>query len=725
MPYRADRADTDSATALPGEKRGNASQMDTFTEDVRIPRDLKHLYYWAPYLRKYIYDYSMLLDDPQAVSTNYVLRNQYVTLSNILARNPELQFQPRQKVDIPQTAGMPVLTNADLQRFADTGANVMNFFLGDMDYTVQLAGMTQDALTVPVAWSKLRWLQDPGRDPIGARFGQSVMEQIARLKMLRREKREGVFDEHSARHQMMQDIDKAIRHQIRTKVEDSIRLEPPTMVLDPLTNEMLVDPTDPRVQELERLESGAPISEDDLPDVPYFQGFGFDQIYMEDLRYDWSITRPEDIYRARWMAQRSWMTCEQIKAEYNVGSDYFTGIDAGGSSRSTDDTASTQKDSNDKEDEYRERFTADLESSMLGERYAVWERWDKEQGLVYVYVEGARDYLAKYVPTATSRQWFPFFMLNFNRVTGRMIGVSDTMLQMHQQDEVNEKRTRQREAIDHVQPRYVTVAGLFSPREKAQFRTARAYDIIETRRPEIANMISEFGPMRYDPRLYEIGTPLAEMQMMTGISPSALGATGEASFATSDAIASQQLGQQVAMRAIAIERFTRDIGRAMFEISLQALPEENVRTIAGPGAIWPVLDREHVYRELDINVRAGSSGQPDAEKNLQLWMNFANVATQLQLPFDGNEVLKEILKGMDLPVVLERFIPNLPPELKEQIDTMRIMTMLQSGGAANPDGGGTLQPLHGKGATPQGGAPSFSQPRSPDNLPTAATGTTA
>jgi hypothetical protein len=78
----------------------------------------------------------------------------------------------------------------------------------------------------------------------------------------------------------------------------------------------------------------------------------------------------------------------------------------------------------------------------------------------------------------------------------------------------------------------------------------------------------------------------------------------------------------------------------------QFFPEENWKAICGDGAYVPMLERDTFLRKLHLDVRAGSTGRPDAEKNLKVYEMLAGIAPALGLPLDGEALLEDICYDM-------------------------------------------------------------------------------
>lgn len=684
-----------------GENSSDASLISRFENMHRLPYRHRHLFQMAPFLRRYVYDYAMLLEDEDAVATNMVLRNQFVTMSNLTARKPDVKVNPSRKL-APRLEGIPVAQSEDQIYLSKTCEIFLQHTMEQLDWEVQIDAMGQDALTVPLVWAKIIYLEDYLRSPLGGRHGNTLTERQQKYKRLKEDYDDGLFNDHNSQYAEMKRMSDSIKKDMLADIQDELLEEPALQELD--TDEegdeiFVDDPTDERVEIMQRLEGEELLSLDLLPENPYLMGFALDNVLMEDIRWDWSIQRMEDIHKANWIEQRVWMTDEEIREQFNFNEDRMRSL---GINRNKSIEGGTSSPDN-ITDANRNEFHIDVESSNMGTKYAVWERWSKEDGLVYTWVEGDKEFASVIEPPVTSRYWYPFHVLGFNRVTGRFIPVSDVMLSMSLQDEINEKRTFEKQFIRAAMPRYGIAAGMINDHEMWNVSEMPPGSLIQFQRPEIANSVFEFGPIRYDPLLFDATKPRTEMELVTGNSNAALGSTGQSDFATTDAIAAQSMGIQTDRRRKILERFQQQMLRAILDIAVQVIPAENMQSIVGPGYFWPEIDRETMYNDLLTEIVAGSTAATEKQKELTAAIQIGTVAFQHQLPLNGVEYLKWLIMVADDRQPLDKLILPFTPEQQVQIQMARLMNQIgtdpsvpSTNTAAPADPTGVLQGAPGR-----------------------------
>jgi hypothetical protein len=129
------------------------------------------------------------------------------------------------------------------------------------------------------------------------------------------------------------------------------------------------------------------------------------------------------------------------------------------------------------------------------------------------------------------------------------------------------------------------------------------------------------------------------------VSRNATGSPG-GDLATTAAIANEQMGVQTDFRRALVEELIFDIMYDFAYMGIQFIPEENIKRLCGSEAYWPMLERETFLRYLKLDVRAGSTGRPDTAKSLATMEKFAQVATALGLPVDGEAILEDMMYDM-------------------------------------------------------------------------------
>ncbi len=712
---------------IPEPEKDETNLVKKFEELVKVPSNLKQWYELFDKDREYVNETCMLMDDDDVVATNYIFRNQQVQLANIYAKDPDISFAPRQMMGVtppapPMPMGMPppmpgappmgmplppppIDTGLPpgLTDYGRTLELLVKQFADEGGFRRVLMGAVQDAMTVGWSWIKLSQQEDIKRDPLGNRRQNDQQDNFARCQWLKKRFVAEEFTEDSAEFKELKDCEEVVAAYMKADLEKQMAeaplqgqpmIDPMTGMpaMDPITGapQMSPPPMDPRQAHLEMLNSGQIPDELLLdPEISRYVGFNFDSVQPEDIRFDWSITRPEDIYSGEWFAHRVFMNRDAIGSKWQIDPEIMKKIklfDSCGDSTSRHWTQDPAGRSN-------------IENAEINDRCAVWEFWDKRTGKVYVWADGMDRFLDEYIPNIVWHGWFPFFPIYFNRVTGRVIPLSDTLLVKHLQDEINLLRTHDREARKAALPRFLMKAGVMEPQERAEFEENHPFRVHEVQEPdEILKAFATIVGAPYNPQLYDTIKAVMEMEQLSGVSRQAAGLPGGADTATESAVANEQFGMQSDLRKFAIETVIHDILYAVAEMSAQFVPEENVKKICGEGAFWPMFDRETLFRYLHLNVRAGSSGKPDASKTLKLWTEFANIAGSLGLQVNGPEVLKEVLRAMDVNIDLNKFIiPQIPGMMPPM-----------------PPGGGGGGPIPGPvGAPPQG----TGGPRPPDQIP--------
>lgn len=640
---------------------------------------------------------------------------------------------------IPPMPGQPP---PELDGLARTLDILVKQLLKENRFSSRLRGAIQDVETNALVFLKVNQQEDYERDPIGRRRNNDQQGNFAMFAWLSAQKASGDIVDGSAKAKRLKDLEVLVRGYIAQDLRDQVAnapkppqapmlpgeatgpaLPPPTLPL-PLANmgapldgaapvlpeaipgtpagglgaAMAPAPAgplgaamppvpppmpDPRLAQADSIE--APGSEVDVsgmvPQVAKWIGTPIDFIMPEDIRIDWRITRPEDIYDSRRIHHRVKMDEDEFAAKYKLTPEQMQKIPR--ANGKTPDGLSNTTSGRDPE-----QYTPDMDVTTQGlsKTVNVWETWDKQTNTVYVWVVGYRAFLQSYVPTVVWRNWFPFLPFIFNRVTGRFVGISSTTLQRPAQEEINLFRTHDRHAKKASFPRILIKRGLFRRGEKQRYKNSLPYEVIEVDSPdEISKALYEAKPIAYDPKLYSTEKAEFDLQRMAGVSLSAGGAVSDVT--ATDALQAQQGSDQLSQfKQATIEQLVADVGTAIADIAIQIMPEENVKAICGPGAVWPEgIDRETLYRKLHLTVRAGSTGKPDSKDRLATITQAIQIAGPLLgLRAKGPAILDEIFRDSGVNLNLSKYFELAPPAPPAP--------------AGGPGGGGV-------GSTPASGAP--------------------
>jgi hypothetical protein len=517
----------------------------------------------------------------------------------------------------------------------------------------------QEAMTAPISWLKVVYCEDAQKDQLGRTLTDPLITMTKRFSTLLAEHRDDKWDKTHVKYKEMRDLSEAIKARQIERLRWEIASTPIENIehidIDGVKHTVEVD--DPRMDEIERIQD-LPWAE--VPEVPFYQGFDLLPVLMDDIRYDWTCAHVAGIQTMRYIAHRMFLTLEEIK-------DFFGTIDED----IVPNCPSEYYQTGGIETPEFERGHTDLESPTLGQLRAVWEFYDLTKGKVVYWVDGAnKPGRVDTIITETTHR-HPFFPLILNPVSGRLEGVSDVMLQMHLQDEINRKRTMGREMERSAAPRFVAPRGAFTDEELQHMQFSDPYDMILTERPDVHNLIHELAPARFDPRLTDTSMSRVELEMMSGTPGSGLGGTGSANFATEEAIANEQMGIQSNRRMRLLEKTYADVARYILEIALQSIPESTVREWVGPGAVWPLLTSDTIRYALGLDIKVSLRGNPDQTQAVRKVSELAGFLRDYTgIPINGLSAAKLLDKLLDTRGLLADLMPPITGTEAAQLSGM-------------------------------------------------------
>lgn len=689
----------------------DAALIGRFEDDhTDIPESVENTLDNLDHWREYVHTTAMLRDEEDAVGTNFILRTQYALLSILVPEDPTPVLRPRRQLAAVETQGLPFHYSDALARYAQTQEILVDFQQRQAGLPGVMHGAVQDTLTANIAWVKAIYQEDMARDPLGYCRQNDQVDILARYEYLRQRMEDDAqppTDDEKIEYERILPSVKAASLAVLLDDLERMPPSPGTETIDPDTGMVVPGGADPRVLMVAQLQEEMEDEPLVLPEISRFRGWTFQQVRPEDMRWDWNITRPEDMQYCRWMSHRVYMTMEDIRVKWSLDEDFFDGA----AEFSADGTQLPARNANRAAAGGTNHDSEDPEISQSKKRYAVWERWDIVTGKVYVWIEGTKQFVDCYAPKAAGRRFFPFFPLVFNRVSGKMIGPSDVELQASIQDELNELRTHDREARKSAHPRYIVGAGLLTNTEKHKLETALPYAVVELNKAnDVKAALHELVPNAYDPRLYDTSKTMLDLQAMAGLPMSALGATGIGELATEQAIARENMGVQTDYRKRIVERTLSEIYEYMAQVNAQVFNEMDVVMVVGPGAVWPLANRQQILNNYTVEVRATLNDTVERQKRLGDWQTIAGITAQLGLPLNPLEVMKELLELMQLRTNIERFV----------LDPMTLAALRGQGvggGAGGAPPGESPEAQGDRGA--EGGAPDMTErgAPSPEDVP--------
>lgn len=323
----------------------------------------------------------------------------------------------------------------------------------------------------------------------------------------------------------------------------------------------------------------------------------------------------EGFVGAGWVAREYYLTRAEVQARWNVdlGSDY----------------APYRRQGRGEEAEYLSEET--VEDSAAGGRKSrekpgkvcVWRVQNKDLGQVFTIADGYSAFLeAPAAPAYEVEGFWTIFALTFNDSESEehLFPLSDVHLLQHSQLEYNRSRQYRRLHREANKPKYFTQKGRLEEEDRKKLESHEPHSVIEisaiTADMPIDRLIQGWQPIPLDPALYETRSEMEDVLRTVGV-PEAAGFGGTSGdTATETSIAESARMTSVASNVDDLDGFLSAVARAKGQLMLMEMSADMVRSIVGPGAVWPEFDRQQIAKELYLDIQAGSSGRPNKAAEL-------------------------------------------------------------------------------------------------------------
>lgn len=262
------------------------------------------------------------------------------------------------------------------------------------------------------------------------------------------------------------------------------------------------------------------------------------------------------------------------------------------------------------------------DSGKKKELYDVFHMYDRRTGLVYPLCRGYADYLAEpYQPEIDVEQFFPWTALTFNEHEHErdIFPRSDVRTLRSIQMEYNRTRESLRQHRIANRPLYAGAEGALEEEDEKSLAAHQAHDVIKIKGLAQGQKITDkFQPVQkvpIDPAAYEVNGLFEDFMRASGAQEANLGGTSGAT-ATEASVAETSRMSAIGSSGDELDEALSRVMRISGQVALQELTLEEVQDIAGPGAVWPDMDRDQIMREVWLEVEAGSAGRPNAEQEV-------------------------------------------------------------------------------------------------------------
>lgn len=403
------------------------------------------------------------------------------------------------------------------------------------------------------------------------------------------------------------------------------------------------------------------------------EGVVIDRILTEDMFILDESIRDFDAYpQARAMAHRVWFTKDQYCETFGY------------------DPPSSAKSYKQPKDEEDAKNKTDSSTTW----YAIFEIWDRASQTVYTKCEGADQWSRDpYQPQKLGERWYPYFGLAFNPIDGQFEPISDVQLLKELQDEYNTTRTNFAEhRKENLPGMVVRKGGGLNPDDIDKIVNRKMNEVIvvdgDPTRP-IGDDLQEIKGIQIDPAVYDVSAIRNDMDVVVGLTDASRSNLLQAKTLGEAEIMRDSMMSRTSERQDTIEDCLQEMMQFSAEILLQELNLNQVKRIAGPGAQWPELSKDEVFDMVQIEIRAGTTGKPNKEKEREQWISFMPTfqemvikATELRTAGQSDlansmvEMIKETLRRFDERLDIDLFLPS--DEEGEGADTaQQLMEMKQ------------------------------------------------
>lgn len=296
----------------------------------------------------------------------------------------------------------------------------------------------------------------------------------------------------------------------------------------------------------------------------------------------------------------------------------------------------------------------------------VWQIWDLRARIMYVVCDGHPDFLYSGQPDVDLEQFHQLFVLSFNDVEDDddIYPPSDVELMMPMQLEYNRSREGLRQHRIAGRPAWAARKGAFGDEDKQILATHASHELIDVNLREgekIADVLQPKPTIPIDEALYNTDYLFTDILRTGGDAEPNFGGTSGAT-ATESTIAENNRASGLQSNVDDLDELFTEIARACGQILLKEMSPQTAMEIAGEGAMWPELDRTTIMRELQLEIKAGSSGRPNRAlkiANIEKLAPFIIQTPKLNPTWWITQLVQEVDDTIDLSDAISEGMPSI------------------------------------------------------------------
>lgn len=325
----------------------------------------------------------------------------------------------------------------------------------------------------------------------------------------------------------------------------------------------------------------------------------------------------------------------------------------------------------------------------------VHEMWRLSDRRIYTLLEGFKGFIRPpYSPKPVGERFHGLFSLHFDVVDGRHHAVALVSQLCSMQDEHVQARTNFREHRERAVPFNVANGQAMGATSVAKLTNPKFMEtvVLEDLDPAlpVEQAFKHVASNPIDPSVYSTEHIRTDWEQVTRRGDSARGVVSKAKTAAEAEILQANLSMDQSERQDVVEDFLRELSQYCLEIMMQEMTPQQVKRIAGPDAQWPQLSRGDVFNMVQLTIRAGSTGKPKAQENLDKWVKILpelreTLITIVQLREGGKHdeariqlvLLKESLRRFDERINVDELIPEPDDQDKAAQQQQQLADMQQ------------------------------------------------
>lgn len=462
-----------------------------------------------------------------------------------------------------------------------------------------------------------------------------LVSRVAYMKVLYRRDMESVITQ-SASDMELSDRIATLQGQLRTCEQDATEA-------DDARNEEARLMKISLEKQIEELQAEQP------PPVIGDEGIIIDWLGSTAVLVDRGCTDLHEFVGARRIAHEMFMSVQDCEAKYKIdlrdsGAKFYDNAEGSYQRSESEMHESTEK-----------------EVQAKNYKVCVWEIQDKRTGLVYTVVDGVKDFIKE--PATNSPELSRFWNIipivfncqeveeNLPEQDVTIFPRSQVRLAMPMQQDMNtageglrEHRVANRPTMVAVKAAFASVGGqndcekLRAPR--AAFDLILLENLME--KQKISDLIQLLPVAPIDEKMYDVSASSQAMMLATGEQPSDIGAQRPDEKATGQNIAAQARATSIGSCIDDLDMVYSMLAQMCGEMLLKEMSGDQVKELVGRGATWPDVAREDFARDIFFAIKAGSTGRPNEQADLN---NFKVIAPQLgQLMTQAGKSLEPLIK---------------------------------------------------------------------------------